>query len=132
MVNIARKKLLYIKEELLLIVSIYGTTPQYDRLERTFVVHERYKKKIFLDRIIFYIIPSIIYLLEENKQKQTEYDLHILHILFNNVKNVNYSNKQFKYSMEEALSRLYDYKKYYTQNQSEYGEYNENKIFNKQ
>lgn len=125
MVNLTRKKLLYIKEELLLIVSTYGTNPQYDRLERTFLVHERYNKKIFLNRIIFYFTPSIIYLLE------TKNNLPILHILFNNVKNVNYTNKQFKYSMEEVLHRLYDYRKYYTQNQNEYGEYNENKIFNK-
>jgi len=124
-VNLTRKKLLYIKEELLLIVSTYGTNPQYDRLERTFLVHERYNKKIFLNRIIFYFTPSIIYLLE------TKNNLPILHILFNNVKNVNYTNKQFKYSMEEVLHRLYDYRKYYTQNQNEYGEYNENKIFNK-
>jgi len=130
-INISRKNLFYIKEELLSIVNIYGTKPHYYRLKNTFQVNERYSKKIFLDRVIFYFTPSIIYLLEKNKQKK-ENDLYILHILFDDVENINPNNKEFKYSIKHGLYRLYDYKKYYTQNQNEYGEYNENKIFNKQ
>lgn len=134
MTNITKKHLFYVKEELLSIVSIYGTTPHYDRLKQTFHVHDRYSKKVFLDRIIYYYSPSIVYLLT-NKQKNgtfTEHGLCILQILFDDIENVNPNNKKFKYSIKNALHRLYNYKKYYTQNQNEYGEYNENKIFNKQ
>lgn len=116
---------------MLSIVNIYGTKPHYYRLKDTFQVNKRYSKKIFLDRVIFYFTPSIIHLLEKNKQKK-ENDLYILHVLFDDVENINPNNKEFKYSIKKGLYRLYDYKKYYTQNQNEYGEYNENKIFNKQ
>ena len=117
-------QLLYIEDELLEFSEKYGDAGEYINIKSAYKDYHISKKfseitsidgKKLKQKIVFYTQGSCRNALEDK----------------NNLSSVINTDMKHIEKINKIVDNMYHLKKYYTKNQNEYGEYNENKIYNK-
>ena len=123
------KHILYVENELFQFISLFGSNGELSNVKLAFrhFKSKRISAKEFKKHICFYSVQSCRNILND-KSKITQRFSKILNSTMEDSNQRRITKKQV-YSI---VDDLYHYKKYYKSNQHEYGEYNENKIFNEQ
>ena len=109
------KHILYVENELFQFISLFGSNGELSNVKLAFrrFKSKRMSAKEFKNHICFYSVQSFSKILNSTMEDSNQRRI----------------TKKQVYSI---VDDLYHYKKYYKSNQHEYGEYNENKIFNEQ
>jgi len=127
------KQMLFIEDELLKFVELFGATGEYDNVKLAYTNYKshRYTARDFKKSIVYYISGSCRNVL----QATNGYLEHSTNAerFAQVIKQSMHSSSQTSIHREQVYSivdDIYHYKKYYTSNENEYGEYNESKIYN--
>tara|TARA_R100001463_G_scaffold24686_5_gene58753 strand:- start:1218 stop:1601 length:384 start_codon:yes stop_codon:yes gene_type:complete len=123
------KHILYVEDEYYQFINLFSTTSELMNVKLAFRLfkNKTISPKEFKKHICFYSVQACRNILNDETEKTQRFSK----ILKGNMED-EHQQRITKKQIYDIVDDLYHYKKYYKSNQNEYGEYNENQIFNKQ
>lgn len=123
------KHILYVEDEYCQLIKLFGSTSELMNIRLAFrhFKNKRISPKEFKKHICFYSVQTCRNILNDKTEKTQRFSK-----ILKGTMEDEHQQRITKKQIYDIVDDLYHYKKYYKSNQNEYGEYNENQIFNKQ